>query len=165
MTTAGVERWDRLARAASAAREGHDEQLVRELLRVEVAGAAYALPIERVREIVRLRPITHVPRVSPLVLGVISLRGEVVQVLELRQALGAGSAPPERRARIVVMHGDEGEVAGLLVDAVTEVMRVAESELSEPPGDPADFVSAICTRGDRFVSVLDPEPVLELAAR
>jgi len=165
VTAAGAERWDRLARAAAAAREHHDEQLVRELLRVEVAGAPYALPIERVREIVRLRPITPIPRVSPIVLGVISLRGEIVQVLELRQALGAGSAPPGRRARIVVMHGDEGEVAGLLVDAVTEVMRVAESDLSEPPGEPADCVRALCRRGDRFVSLLDPEPVLELAAR
>jgi chemotaxis signal transduction protein len=87
-----------------------------------------------------------------------------VQVLDLRQALGGDGTPPGRRARIVVMHGDEGEVTGLLVDAVTEVMRVAESDLSEPPGDPAEFVRAICTRGDRFVSLLDPDPVLELAA-
>jgi purine-binding chemotaxis protein CheW len=165
VSTAGTERWDRLARAAAAARASHDEQLVRELLHVEVAGAPYALPIERVREIVRLRPITRIPRVPPIVLGVISLRGEIVQVLELRQALGAGSARPGRRARIVVMHGDEGEVAGLLVDGVSEVMRVAESELSEPPGDPADSVRAICRRGDRFVSLLDLEPVLALAVR
>ena len=165
MSAAGTERWDRLARAAAAAREQGEEQHLRELLRVEVAGAPYALPIECVREIVRLRPLTRIPRVPAIVLGVISLRGEIVQVLELRQALGAGSAPPGRRARIVVMNGDEGEVAGLLVDAVTEVMRVAESELAEPPGDPAECVRAICRRGDRFVSLLDPEPVLELAVR
>jgi purine-binding chemotaxis protein CheW len=165
VTAAGAERWDRLARAAAASRESHDETLVRELLRVEVAGAPYALPIERVREIVRLRAITHVPRVPPIVLGVISLRGEIVQVLELRQALGAGTAKPGRRARIVVMHGDEGEVAGLLVDAVTEVMRLAEGDLAEPPGNPADCVRAICRRGDRFVSLIDPEPVLALAVR
>jgi purine-binding chemotaxis protein CheW len=165
VTAAGTERWDRLARAAAAAREQHVEQLVRELLRVEVAGVPYALPIERVREIVRLRPITRIPRVPEVVLGVISLRGEIIQVLELRQALGAGSAPPGRRARIVVMHGEEGEVAGLLVDAVTEVMRVPESELSEPPGEPADCVRAICRRGERFVSLIDPEPVLARAVR
>jgi purine-binding chemotaxis protein CheW len=165
MTAAGMERWDRLARAAAAARDQHVETLVRELLRVEVAGVPYALPIERVREIVRLRPLTHIPRVPEIVLGVISLRGEILQVLELRQALGAGSAPPGRRARIVVMHGDDGEAAGLLVDAVTEVMRVPESELFEPPGDPADCVRAICRRGDRFVSVIDPEPVLTRAVR
>ena len=165
MTAAGAERWDRLARAAAAARDRHDEQHLRELLRVEVDGTPYALPIERVREIVRLRPITPIPRVPPIVLGVISLRGEIVQVLELRQALGAGTAKPGRRARIVVMHGDENEVAGLLVDAVSEVMRVAEGELAEPPGEPSPCVRAICRRGDRFVSLIDPEPVLELALR
>jgi len=106
-----------------------------------------------------------VPRVATLVLGVISLRGEIVQVLDLRQALGGGCEAPGRRARIVVLHGERGEVAGLLVDAVSEVLRVPESELLEPPGDPADFVTAICSHGGRFVSLLDPDQVLELAAR
>ncbi|MGH7286431.1 MAG: chemotaxis protein CheW, partial [Myxococcota bacterium] len=122
------------------------------------------LPIERVREIVRLRSITPIPRVPPIVLGVISLRGEIVQVLDLRQALGAEPEPPGRRARIVVLHGESGEVAGLLVDAVSEVLRVPESELRPAPGEPVPCVGAICTRGDRFVSLLDPDQVFELAA-
>jgi purine-binding chemotaxis protein CheW len=165
MTGTGAERWERLARAAATAREGREEPLAqRELLRVEVAGSPYALPIERVREIVRLRAITAVPRVPALVLGVISLRGEIVQVLDLRQALGAEAEPPGRRARIVVLHGESGEVAGLLVDAVSEVLRVPESELRDAPGEPVPCVSAICTRGDRFVSLLDPDQVFELAA-
>jgi chemotaxis signal transduction protein len=62
------------------------------------------------------------------------------------------------------MHGESGDVAGLLVDAVNEVLRVPESELRDAPGEPAPCVSAICTRGDRFVSLLDPDQVFELAA-
>jgi purine-binding chemotaxis protein CheW len=157
--------WDVLARAAAAREQPAAARALRELLVFELDGAPYALPIERVREIVRLRPITPVPRVPPPVLGVISLRGEIVQVLDLRQALGAACAAPTRRTRIVVVHGDAGEVAGLLVDTVSEVLRVPESELRPPPGDTAAFVSAICLRGDRFVSLLDPESVLHLGAR
>jgi purine-binding chemotaxis protein CheW len=161
MSAPGLERWDRLARAAAAARESGDDAARAELLAVEVAGAPYALPIERVREIVRLRPITPMPRVPALVLGVISLRGEVVQVLELRQRLGSDSVTPAPGARIVVMHGDGGPVVGLLVDAVTEVLRVPEDELYDAPGDAADCVRAICRRGTRFVSVLDPDLVVQ----
>jgi purine-binding chemotaxis protein CheW len=160
MSASGLERWDRLARAAAAAREGADEAERADLLEVEVGGAPYALPIQRVREIVRLRPITPMPRVPALVLGVISLRGEVVQVVELRQRLGCDSVPPAASARIVVMHGDEGPVVGLLVDAVTEVLRIPQDELTDAPGDAADCVRAICRRGTRFVSVLDPDLVV-----
>jgi len=161
----GVRGWDVLAKAAARAREVREESaLVRELLRVEVGGEPYALPIERVREIVRLCPITKVPRAPALVLGVISLRGEIVQVLDLRQALGAEAKEPTRRTRIVVLHGENGEIAGWLVDAVNEVLRVPEVELSAPPGDAGELVTAICVRGDRFVSLLEPERMQNLVA-
>jgi purine-binding chemotaxis protein CheW len=157
--------WDMLARAAARAREVREESaLVRELLRVEVASEPYALPIERVREIVRLSPITKVPRAPELVLGVISLRGEIVQVLDLRLALGAAATEPTRRSRIVVLHGEAGEIVGWLVDVVNEVLRVPEVELSQPPGDASELVTAICERGDRFVSLLDPDRMQNLVA-
>ena len=161
MSVAGAERWDRLARAAATARETQTDAPRTELLEVHVGGAAYALPVERIREIVRLRPITPMPRVPALVLGVISLRGEVVQVLELGQRLGDAPAPASPRARIVVLHGEDAPVVGLRVDAVTEVLRVPEESLLDPPGDAADCVRAICRRGTRFVSVLDPDGVIQ----
>jgi purine-binding chemotaxis protein CheW len=157
--------WDLLARAAARAREAREESsALRELLRLEVAGAPYALPIESVREIVRLVPVTRVPRAPSLVLGVITLRGEIVQVLDLRRALGAEPAEPTRRSRIVVLHSETGEIAGWLVDAVNEVLRIPESDLRPPPGDAAELVTALCVRGDRFVSLLEPERMQNLVA-
>lgn len=160
-----VRSWDVLARAAAHAREAREESvLMRDLLRVEVAGEPYALPIERVREIVRFRPLTKLPRAPELVLGVISLRGEIVQVLDLRRALAAELSPPTQRSRIVVLHSDEGDIAGWLVDAVSEVLRVPESDLTPPPGDAGELVIAICQRGDRFVSLLEPDRMQSLVA-
>ena len=95
------------------------------------------------------------------VLGVISLRGEIVQVLDLRRALGAAALPPTRRSRIVVLHSEAGEIAGWLVDAVSEVLRVPESELRPPPGDAGELVVAICVRGRRFVSLLEPRTEMQ----
>jgi chemotaxis signal transduction protein len=82
-------------------------------------------------------------------------------VLELRQRLGSGSVPAASGARIVVMQGDEGPVVGLLVDKVTEVLRSPEDEIHDAPGAAADCVRAICLRGTRFVSVLDPDLVMQ----
>lgn len=159
----GQPSWDALARAA--ARQGTGDEAsaaLRELLCLRLDGDPYALPVERVREIVRLRPVTAMPRVPREVLGVISLRGEIVEVLDLRARFGLPPAEPGRSTRIVVLHGDEGEVTGLLVDAVTEVLRIDEEAVRPPPAGESEFVAALCARGEEFVSLMNLERVLDL---
>ena len=88
--------WLALARAASArGDDGEGAELLRELLAFGLAGSSYAIPVERVREIVRLREITPMPRVPDFVKGVIALRGEIVQVVDLRMCLGLRRAGAE----------------------------------------------------------------------
>ncbi len=156
--------WDALARAAAGSEAREDSGLLRELLCFTVDGDPYAVPIDRVREIVRMRAITDMPRVPPEILGVISLRGEVVQVLDLRLRFGVGAPPATRTQRIVVIYGNEGAVAGLLVDTVSEVLRVEESAIQPPPTDESDYITALCTRGDEFVGLLNLDKVLELGS-
>lgn len=158
----GVADWETLARAAVGTGNREEGVLPRELLAFQLDGDRYALPVERVREIVRMRPVTPMPRVPAMVLGVIALRGEVIQVVDLRRRLGMPAAEPTRRSRIVVLHGEDGRTTGLLVDGVTEVLRLPESDISaNPPGD-AEAVEALCSRGDEFVSLIDLERVLEV---
>ena len=90
MATPQTERASWADLAAQASRQGEESapEELRQLLAFEVAGAPYALPVECVREIVRLRSITPVPRTPAEVRGVISLRGEIVQVVDLRRRLG-----------------------------------------------------------------------------
>lgn len=164
MSDTSPERWDALARAAAQgdAPEAERDQ-ERQLLAFSLDGGAYALAVERVREIARLRPVTPVPRVPRDVLGVVSLRGEIVQVIDLRSRLGLPVGEPGRKARIVVVYAGDGGVAGLRVDAVTEVMRVSEDAIRAPSSE-ADSVEALCVRGEAFVSLLDLERVLDLDA-
>jgi len=155
--------WESLARAALRPRRvAEDPGVLRRLLAFELEGAPYAVPVERVREIVRLRPITPIPRTPPDFRGVISLRGEIVLVIDARQRLQLPQAPPTRSSRIIVVQNDEGRVAGLLVDGVNAVLRVAEDAFRlTPPGEPG-AVAALCRCGDRFVSVLDLERMLDV---
>jgi purine-binding chemotaxis protein CheW len=96
--------WDELARTAARKEETSTElESLRQLLTFNVAGTPYAVPVEAVREIVRMRPITPVPRTSSHVCGVISLRGEIIQVVDLRLRLGLPAAEITRSSRIVVI--------------------------------------------------------------
>ena len=153
-------RWDVLAQAAARRSEGDDGGLDRSwLLCFELAGTPYALPVERVRGIVRVRPVTPMPRVPREVLGVISLRGEIVQVVDLRRRLGLAEAPCSRASRVVIVDAGDGRIAGLLVDRVFEVISVGEDAL-RPPATEAAVVASLCVQGERFVSVLDLDRVL-----
>ncbi len=158
------ESWEVLARRAST-RDGVSGDAVeaRQLLALRLDASAYALPVERVREIVRLRPITPVPRVPTDVRGVISLRGEIVQVIDLRSRLGLPAADPGRTSRIVVVHADAVRAAGLLVDAVAEVFSVFAEALRPAEGE-AGKVESLCARGDEFVSILALDRVLDIDA-
>jgi len=167
-----VQRWDDVARRAAGRVAGREREEgaaeLRELLVIWLDGDPYALPIERVREIVRLRPITPVPRVPDAVLGVISLRGEIVQVLDLRRRLGLAPADLQagrRRHRIVVLHGDDGQLAGLLVDRVSEVLRTPADGMRAPAAREADTVVTLVPHGERFASLFDVDRLLDLGRR
>jgi purine-binding chemotaxis protein CheW len=156
--------WERLARAAGAGRGAPAPEAERQLLAFHLAGGRYALPVERVREIARMRPITPVPRLPAAVLGVTSLRGEIVQVIDLRRRLGIEPAAESGVAgRIVVVYAGDAGVAGLRVDRVSEVMRVPEAAI-RPAAAESGAVEALCSRGASFVSLIDLEKVLDLDA-
>ncbi len=159
----GTQSWDALARAAGT-KPAPRAELRRELLLLGIGDDLYALPVERVREIVRSRDLTPLPRVPAAVRGVISLRGEVLQVIDLRRRLGLpeGSGLAPRRQRIVVLHTAEAQLAGLWVDRVSQVMRVLESQMISPNTGQGELVEALCPLDERFVSLLDVDRLLDL---
>jgi purine-binding chemotaxis protein CheW len=161
----GAAPWDDLARNAQSAGDVEEQQEdLRQLLTFEVDSSAYAVPVERVREIVRIRPITPVPRVPKEVRGVISLRGEIVQVIDLRLRLDLQPIEPVRSSRIIVVHSENGKVAGILVDAVREVSHVSEESIRPPTATDGGSVEALCVRGEEFVSLIDLDRILEIHA-
>lgn len=160
--TVSESRWESLARAAVSGESQEEITLRREFVTFRLGQDAYAIPIERVREVVRLRPITPMPRVPTAVRGVISLRGEVAQVIDLRTRLGMDPVPASRTSRIVVVHGEDGTVAGLLIDSVRGVLRLSEEEIRSNAANEADVVVSLLTDGGVFVSLLDVDRVLAL---
>jgi purine-binding chemotaxis protein CheW len=154
--------WEDLARAARRGGAAADAaQSVRELLVFRLGDSPYSVPVERVREIVRMRAMTPVPRVPREIRGVITLRGEVVQVVDLRMRLGLETRDLGRRTRIIVLHGDDDRVTGILVDAVEQVMRVPEDDIRPATGGEGDAVGGLFLSGSDFVSILELDRVLD----
>ncbi len=156
-----------LALARRAARSAHSAAAApqgQRLLVFALDATLYALPVEQVREIVRKRPITPVPRLPAEVLGVISLRGQILQVIDPRARLGLTASRPGAPAKIVVAHDGEGRVAGILVDSVEEVVTVDEEGWCEAPGGQGSAVLGLSRHRGRFVSVLDPDRLMDADA-
>ncbi|MBC8340875.1 MAG: purine-binding chemotaxis protein CheW [Proteobacteria bacterium] len=159
----GDQEWERIARSgANQQSEESEPELFRELLSFGLADATYAIPVERVREIIRLREVTPMPRVPACITGVVALRGDVVQVVDMRIRLGLEMGAPTRRSRIIVLHGDDDRVTGIAVDSVQEVLRVNEEEIDTVPTQSIGVVSELCKRGDEFVSIVDLDYMLAL---
>lgn len=127
----------------------------------------YAVAIERVREVVKAPPVTEVPRAPSHVLGVVTVRGEVVAVLDPRRRLGLPGAPPAGDAgRIVIVDAGEG-TCGLLVDAVASVVRLPPGAIEPCPqgigGSRAEYLAGIGRDDDRLFTVLDLGALLRRA--
>ena len=95
----------------------------------------YGLPVMKVREIIKVMDITQVPQVAEHVLGVINLRGRVIPVIDLRRKFRfAEQAHTEKTCIIVVEVGAAAKLLmGVVVDAVSEVLNIAQSEIDETP--------------------------------
>src|ERR1700704_6616574 len=103
----------------------------RQLVVFQLGAELYGVDIARVHEIIRLQTITRVPRAPSFVEGVINLRGKVIPVVDLRRRFGLPLAEHTRAPRTVVVEiGDQ--VVGIIVDSVSEVLRISPSTI-EPP--------------------------------
>jgi purine-binding chemotaxis protein CheW len=135
-----------------------------ELLAFSLAGELYGVPLDKIREILSPPPITEVPRAPRDVIGVCSVRGLLVTVVDLRRCLGVEERPPTRRTRVLLTQIDSGETVGLLVDDVKQVIRLAESELelasSVLGGDVSEHVVGIGRPPGMEVVLLDLSSVI-----
>jgi len=104
-----------------------------QLCTFRVGGEDYALDIMRLREIITPLPVTPVPRAPAFVEGVIRLRGDVIPVLDLRRRLGLPVTSPTRKTKVLIVLV-AGRRLGLVVDEVTEVLRIPRAEIRPAPG-------------------------------
>jgi purine-binding chemotaxis protein CheW len=108
------------------------EAIARRWLAFSLGSEDYALDISMIREILKPREITEIPRVPEFLLGIISLRGNIIPIFDLKKRLGLGVATIDQDSRIIVcQEGDR--LAGLLIDRITQVTSIQDEEIEPPP--------------------------------
>lgn len=157
LVKAGMSIFDR--RLAPAAPTG-----LREFLSFRLGGDIHAVELARIREIVSSPPLTEVPRAPTDVIGICSVRGLLVTVVDLRRRLRLPESPPSRLSRILLANTDSGEVIGLFVDEVRQVIRLAASEIEVTAnvlgGDLADHVLGVGRPRGEFIILLDLDSIV-----
>lgn len=126
--------------------KNRSEEVMYEVLAFKLASETYALPLAGVQEILKPPRITRVPRAAHEILGIVSVRGRVTTVIDLRRRLRVREAPFDKNTRVLLIDTGGKEVLGLLVDAVLQVYRLYEDEVelaSAVGGDLNEYVMGI----------------------
>jgi chemotaxis signal transduction protein/hemoglobin-like flavoprotein len=134
------------------------ESLGGQVVVFSLAGEEYALPIAKVQEIIRHTEPRSVSSNVSWVRGVINLRGKIIPVCDLAARLGAGGRGAAE-GKIVIVESSAG-VAGVVVDAVSEVLTLADSQVDPLPIAASDILRSVAKLENRLILVLDPERML-----
>ncbi len=105
---------------------------MRRFLSFSLGEEEYALDINHIREIIKPREITDLPRVPDYILGIISLRGIITSVFDLKKRLKLGNGEISANSRIVVCQQEDRSV-GLLVDSISQVVNLPIPAIEPPP--------------------------------
>ena len=153
---------DEMTAAVSVA----DEEKI-ELLAFKLSNEEYVLDINRIKEIIRPVEITKVPRVPLYIKGIISLRGVIVPVYNLKNRLGLPEADASdiSQRRILIVNFDE-EFVGIIVDAVTGVIKINEDVIEPTPqiikGIDAEYLKGVARFNNRLLILLNIDRVLKM---
>jgi purine-binding chemotaxis protein CheW len=140
---------------------------VREVLAFRLGDEEYGIDILRVQEIRSFERTTQIVGAPPFIRGVINLRGVIVPVADLRLKFGLADAACDGTTAVVVLSvGDR--VVGVVVDAVSDVIALAASQIREAPAfndsvvvDHIDGLACIKQdEGERLVILLDIEALM-----
>ena len=152
--------------ASSATEDGVDrldEYL--EFLCFRVSDEIYGINIMDIKEIIKPRVVTEVPRAPAFVSGVISLRGVIIPIIDMRQRLGLTREKITGRERVIVVRYGE-HFSGLYVDEIIQVVRIVKECLEDAPavldGIDRDFVTGIGRSDGRMIILLNLENIADI---
>ena len=148
-------------------RKGSERKMAEEeqLVSFKIENEEFGVGIEEVQEIIRLPEITKVPKAPSFVEGVINLRGNVLPVIDLRKRFDLEATKKTNATRIVVVNVDN-KTTGIIVDSVSEVLRLPKNAIEPPPpivaGIEAKYLRGIgkLDDGKRLIILLNLNEIL-----
>jgi purine-binding chemotaxis protein CheW len=139
-----------------------------ELLAFRIAGEQYAVEIERIVEIVTPRPVTRIPNADAAIVGIISLRGTIVTVMDVRRRLRHPPATEENLDARVVVVEYAGETLGFEVDHVSRVVKIERATIEPHPvvhtSEQRDAIRGVFRHANALTILVDLDKLLDVRA-
>ncbi|GFO61543.1 chemotaxis protein CheW [Geomonas silvestris] len=147
-----------MSRAIVPLVKGETQNELIQLVSFNLGAEEYAVEVLKVREIIRMTAITHIPNTPPSIEGIINLRGKVIPIVSLRSRFNMMESDTDQHTRIMVMDID-GKLMGFIVDGVSEVIRISSGEIQPSPamaagGMDQDFICGVIQRGEQLLLML-----------
>jgi len=135
-----------------------------QLVSFNIGTEEFGVDILKVQEINRMVEITRVPQAPHFVEGVINLRGKVIPIVDLRKRFGLELKEHDKNTRIVVVDIG-GNIMGMIVDSVSEVLRLPANTIEPPPeivtGINSEYIKGVAKLEDRLLIFLDLSRVID----
>lgn len=135
-----------------------------QLVSFNIGSEEFGVDILKVQEINRMVEITKVPQAPEYVEGVINLRGKVIPIVDLRKRFNLEVKEYDKNTRIVVVD-ITGNIMGMVVDSVSEVLRLPADTIEPPPeivtGINSEYIKGVAKLEDRLLIFLDLSKVID----
>ena len=134
-----------------------------EFINFRIGEENYGVDIQKVKEVIRHREITRLPKAPSFVKGVINLRGDVIPILDLRDRFDLEHKEYTEMTRVIVVEVDTRSI-GMVVDSVSHVQRIGEAEIEPPPpivgGISAEYLRGVGKVGEKLIVLLNIDRIL-----
>jgi purine-binding chemotaxis protein CheW len=134
-----------------------------QLVSFRLAQEEYGIEITKVQEIILMGEITRVPQTPEYIKGLINLRSTVIPIVDLRLRFGLSQESTTDETRIMVVNV-AGKTIGIIVDAVSEVLRISKDQIAPPPPTVAglgrEYLTGLVKLEKRLLILLDIDKIL-----
>jgi purine-binding chemotaxis protein CheW len=149
---------------STAERTLETEQL-KQLISFTIGTEEYGLDLLRVKEVIRVRQITWLPRAPHCVKGIINLRGDVIPLVDLRDRFGLPPIQETAMTRVIVVEV-AGRSVGVVVDSASQVVRVPAGQFDPAPPvmgtATGEFITGVGKIGEKLIILIDVDKVFSV---
>ncbi len=136
-----------------------------EVMGFKLGEEEYAIDIMRIKEITPFFELTPIPRAPSYILGILSLRGNIIPVFDVKKKMGLPVTELTGKTRIIVLKNDDEQV-GVLVDAITSAAQIPEKSIEPPPpiikGVEAEYIIGIGQYRGRMMIIMNIDEIIKV---